>query len=472
MKSLQLFKSGLWITYANFINRAFVLLSSVVLARLLLPSDFGVIATVYIFWSFFTLFIQSSAGTFILQKGIEDPKYVNTAYTISLAVGVGLALFMVATASTISHFFNEPALTGLLMAFSANLILASATYAYSAVMTRKMQYRELANISLANSIVRLLSTTVAALLGCSYWSFVIGDTASWLVHCALTYRYANYPFRLSLNPEVRKEVITFCAGAVGSSFGLYANFNLDNFSVSKLLGSLSLGYYNLAYQLTMAFVSVLNPVLEQLGMPVFAQLTDDRAQQEALHKVLQPIALLSAPISALMFLMLDPTLVTLVFGEKWVPMCAVFPGLLLFAYSRVINAPLYAMAVAKGRPDINAQVNLCVAPVAVLGFVIGAQQGGIVGVSIAVAIILGIGWTLSWWWWGCRNFHWPLERFLIPAIIPLLLVFPGTFLAYQLPLWWRPLACLLPYFIAVRIFLPGIFKTYQQSLKRIINQHV
>lgn len=467
MKSLQLFKSGLWITYATLINRVFVFLSSLVLARLLQPSDFGIIGIVYIFWSFFTLFIQGSAGTFILYKGIDSPKYVNTAYTISLIVGLAIASSMVITAPLVSQFFDEPALTWLLIAFAANVVLSSATYAYSAVMTRQMKYRSLANISLANSIVRLLTTTIAALMGFSYWSFAIGDMASWLVQCALTYRYAEYPFKLRLNSEVRKEVVDFCTGSVSSSFGLYANFNLDNFTVGKLLGSLSLGYYNMAYQLTMAFASVLNPVLDQLGMPVFSQLADDQAQQNALYKVLEPIALLSAPIYALIFLMLNSTTVTLMFGEKWVPMCTLFPGLLLFAYFRVINSPLYAMMVAKGRPDINARVNLCIAPIAILSFAIGARQGDIVGVSIAVALVLGIGWTLSWWWWSCRSINWPLERFLFPCFIPILLAAPGIALAYQFSLWWRPFVFLSLYLVAVRLFLPNTFDTYRQSFNRI-----
>ena len=250
MKPVSLLKSGLWISYATFTTRIFSFLSSLVLARLLEPSDFGVIGIAYVFWSFFTLFTQDTAGSFIIYKGIDNPKYVNTAYTISLIVGLAFGLGMVAAAPLVASFFNEPVLTWILRAFSLNIVLSSAGYVYSSVMTRQLKYQALANITLAQSIIRLLCTTGAALLGLSYWSFVIGDTIAWIVFCVLTRYYSKQQFRLQLHPEVRSEVLSFCHRIQWvQTSALYANFNLDNFAVGKLLGSASLGYYNLAYQL-------------------------------------------------------------------------------------------------------------------------------------------------------------------------------------------------------------------------------
>ncbi|MGB3636848.1 MAG: oligosaccharide flippase family protein [Rivularia sp. (in: cyanobacteria)] len=470
MKATAILKNGLWISYATFITRIFAFLSSLVLARLLQPSDFGIIGIAYVFWSFFSLFIQDTAGAFIIYKGIEHPKYVNTAYTISLLVGLALALGVAATSPLIASFFKEPALTRILIAFAFNLILSSASYVYSSVMTRQMKYRGIANIQTANSITRLLCTTGAALLGFSYWSFVIGDTASWIVNCVLTRYYSGYKFRLQIDPEVRSEVQSFYFGTVASSFGLYTNFNIDNFVVGKLLGSASLGYYNLAYQLTNAFSSIANAVFNQLGMPVFAQLSDDKQQQNALLKVVEQTAILTAAICTLIFLIADSQVVTFVFGEKWLPIVKVIPGLLIFSYFRIINSSLFSMLVAKGRPDINAKVNLQIAPIAVGSFILGANLGGIVGVSLAVAIVLGIGWTLYWWWAACRNLHWSFPKFITPCFIPIVLIIPGLVLSVNLPLFIRPIAFILVYLIAIRIFQPQIFLQYKKRLNQLVRR--
>ncbi len=468
MKATAIFKNGLWISYATFITRIFAFLSSLVLARLLEPSDFGIIGIAYVFWSFFSLFIQDTAGAFIIYKGIEHPKYVNTAYTISLLVGLALAFVVTATSPLIANFFKEPALTWILIAFAFNLILSSAGYVYSAVMTRQMKYRGIANITLANSIMRLLCTTGAAFLGFSYWSFVIGDTASWIVNCVLARYYSRYKFRLQIDAEVKSEVQSFYFGTVASSFGLYTNFNIDNFAVGKLLGSASLGYYNLAYQLTNAFSSIATAVFNQLGMPVFAQLSDDKQQQNTLLKVVEQMAILTAAICALIFLTVDSQVVALVFGEKWLPIVKVIPGLLIFSYFRIINSSLFSMLVAKGRPDINAKVNLQIAPIAVGSFILGANLGGIVGVSLAVAIVLGIGWTLYWWWSACRHLYWSFPKFITPCFIPILLVIPGLAISINLPLFIRPIAFILIYLTCIRIFQPQIFLQYKKRLNQLV----
>jgi len=470
MKPPSLLKSGLWITYATFITRLFAFLSSLVLARLLQPADFGVIGIAYVFWSFFTLFIQDTAGTFIVYKGTENPKYVNTSYTISLAFGALCGLGMITASPLIAAFFKVPALTGILIAFAFNLLLSSANYVHSSVMTRHMQYRDLANVSLVSSITRLVFTTVAALAGLSYWSFVVGDTASCFVSFGLTRYYAGHPFKLRIHSEVKSEVLTFCIGSIGSSFGFYVNANADNFTVGKMLGNASLGYYNLAYQLTMALSTVFNSVIGQLGMPIFAQLPDDKQQENALLKVVEQIAFLTAPIYGVILLMSNPEMITLVFGEKWIPICTVIPGLLVFAYFRVINSPLSSMLSAKGFPNVNARVNLQIAPIAILSFVAGAHWGGIIGVSLAVAIVLGFIWTLLWWATACRKLGWSLNQFLVPCFLPVLLILPGLAISFFMPLLLKPIVFLLLYLGGVRLFTPKQFIQYQSLCGRLVNR--
>ncbi|GAB1542690.1 oligosaccharide flippase family protein [Scytonema sp. NUACC21] len=462
MKPISLIKSGFWITYATFLTRFFALISNLILARLLLPSDFGVIGIAYVFWSFFTLFTQSTTGSFIIYKGTEDKRYLNTAYTVSLCIGITFALAMIASSPLIGSWFNQPNLTGLLIIFACNLVISSVFYVYSGIMTRQMQYRELANINLLSCVIRLLTTTGSALLGLSYWSFAIGDTASWLVACILTRYKSGHNLRLEINPEVRAEVLSFCLGATGSSFGFYLNANIDNLVVGKLLGSASLGYYNLAYQITMSFSTIFNSVIGQLGMPIFAQINNEKQQEETLFKVIEEITFVIAPVYALIFLILDKPLISLIFGSRWAPMTEVIPWLLIFAYFRVINSPLDSMLSAKGRPDLNARVNLYIAPIAIGAFIIGAQSGGILGVSIAVAFVLGIVWTVSWWWVGCKHFNWSMKNFLKVCFQAFFLIIPSLFISSFLPLFIKPFVFIGLYVLSLRLIFPKKLLKYQE----------
>jgi O-antigen/teichoic acid export membrane protein len=470
MNRISLIKSGFWTTYGAVATRLLALLSNLMLARLLLPSEFGVISIAYIFWAFANLFTQGTSGSFIVYKGIEDKRYLHTTYTISLLIGLVLALGLVAISPLAANFFHVPNLVWILVVFAFNLLLSCAQSVYSGVLMRRMQYRELANSTLIASLVRVFSTIGSAFAGFSYWSFVIGDTAFWLTACALTHYHTKQDFRLQIDPEVRSEVLSYCLGATGSSLGFYLNANCDNLVIGKLLGSTSLGYYNFAYQLTMALTSILTQAIDQVGMSAFAQLKDEQQQENALVKVVEQIAFLAAPVYALFFLVIDQRLISLVFGAKWLPACAVIPWLLIFAYFRLINGSLSSMLSAKGRPDVNAKVNLYIAPFAVGSFMIGAWQGGIVGVSIAVAVVLGILWTVYWWWVGCRELGWSLSQFLIPCFKPALITLVAILISFGVPAMLKPFLFIGIYLVCIRIIAAQQFFQYQSLGGRLINR--
>lgn len=472
MNRTSLVKNGLWATYGAIATRFLALLSNLILARLLLPSEFGVIAIAYIFWGFANLFITNTAGSFLIYKGLDDKRYVNTTYTISLGIGFVLAIAMLALSPLAAKFFGVPSLIGILAVLAFNLLLSSAQGVYVGVLRQRMQYRELANSTTISSFVRVFCTTACAFLGFSYWSFAIGDTAFWLTICVLMYRQANLNFRFQIAPEARAEVLSYCLGATGSGIGLYVNYNCDNFVIGKLLGSTSLGYYNFAYQLTTSLTTILTQVLSQLGMSVFAQLKDDRQQEDALLKVVERIAFLSAPLYALVFLVVDERVLSWVFGAKWLPSLAVIPWLLIFAYFRLINVSLSCMLSAKGRPGVNAKVNLYVAPLAVLSFVIGVKQGGIVGVSIAAAIVLGVLWTIYWWWTGCRTLHWSLMQFLIPCFKPAIIALVAIGISLSVPTIVQPLLFLGIYLVCGRLVAAKQFFECQSLVNRLTHRLV
>lgn len=472
MNRNSLIKSGFWTTYGAIATRVLALLSNLLLARLLLPSEFGVISVAYIFWGLVNLFTQDSAGSFIVYKGLEDKRYLNTTYTISLAIGLILGIGLVALSPLAAKFFGVPNLVWILVVFAFNLLLSCAQSIDAGVLKRRMQYRELANSTLIASMVRVFSTAGCAFLGLSYWSFVIGDTAFWVVGYILLRHHSKQDFRLQLDPHTSSEVLSYCLGSIGSGVGYYVNANSDNFMIGRVLGSTQLGYYNFAYQLTMALTTILSQAISQIGMSAFAQLPDEQQQENALLAVVEQIAYLTAPLYALFFLMIDQRFISLVFGEKWLPACAVIPWLLIFAYFRLINGQMSCMLSAKGRPSVNAKVNLYVAPLAILSFAIGVWQAGILGVSIAVAAVLGIFWTVYWWWIGCRELGWSLMQFLIPSFKAALIALLGIVISLGVPVLFKPFLFIAMYLVGVRFLAAKQFFMYSGLLGKVAKRIV
>ncbi|GAB1543638.1 oligosaccharide flippase family protein [Scytonema sp. NUACC21] len=463
MKLSSIIKNGFWATYGAIATRFLALVSNLLLARLLLPSEFGVISTAYIFWAFGNLFNQGTSGSFIVYKGVEDKRYLDTTYTISLGIGALLAVILGIISPIAANYYGVPNLVWILVIFGLNLILSSFQSVQEGVLRRRMQYRELATANSIASLMRVFVTIGSALLGCSYWSFVIGDTVFWLIGCILMHRYAKLNFQLRIYPEVRWEVLSYCLGNTGFSLGYYVIYNCDNFVISILLGTTSLAFYNLAYQLTMAVTTILAQAMSQVGMSVFAQLPDDE-QESALVKVIEQTSFFATPLYALFFLIVDPQTISFLFGSHWIPVCTVIPGLLFFAYSRLINGQLFSMLSAKGRSGVNAKLSLCIAPVAVLSFAIGAKIQGIVGVSVAVAVVLGIIWTIYCWWEGCRQLGWSYKRFLIFTFrAPLISLLP-IFISLKFPEFIQPILFIIMYSVLMRFLAAQQFLKYQSLL--------
>lgn len=467
MKATALIKGGFWIAIGTFTKRFFALLSNLVLARLLSPADFGVISVAYIFWSLIVLFTQGSTGLFVLYKGIGDRRYLDTIHTLGFIIGAVFASGLAIASPWISQFFNEPNLTGILYLYAFNLLFSSIYYVYEAILIRKEQYREVTVDTFIASILRLIVTAICAFMGLRYWSFALGDTIFWLTNLLLAIWQSRCLLRFRISRSIFSEVMTYCLGTVGSSVGFYANLNLDNFVVGKLLGSTSLGYYSLAYQLTMAITKIFNPVIDRLGTPAFAKLPGDQEQKQALVKLMERLAFWATPIYALLLLSLDRTVVTFLFGNQWVSIVDIIPWLIISAYCRSLNSPLKSMMAAKGLPSINARVNLQIAPIAVLSFMIGAYQGGILGVSIAVAIVLGLAWTVYWWWAACRSLGWSIKDFWLPYLLPMAITLASLLIAFSLPIVLKQIAFLLSYTVFVRLFTPKKFDEHFSNLTKI-----
>ncbi len=189
-------------------------------------------------------------------------------------------------------------------------------------------------------------------------------------------------------------------------------------------------------------------------------------------KVVEQIAFLAAPLYALFFLVIDKQVISLVFGANWIPSCVVIPWLLVFAYFRLINTPLICMLSAKGRPGVNAKVNLTIAPLAVVSFLIGAWNGGILGVSIAVTLVLGIVWTEYWWWVGCRELGWQFRKFLIPCLKPPAIALVAIFICLGVPIMLKPFLFIAMYLVFVRLLAEKQFFLYHSLVGKVANRLV
>jgi O-antigen/teichoic acid export membrane protein len=469
-------KSSLWLTMSFAIVRLSQLIAQIFFARLLSPEDFGIWGMVLIVTTLSALFKESALASVLIQRGLDDKKLVDAVYSLGINIAIVMFLLQSLVGYPLSLFFGVPILWPLTACTALVFIIGPGAGSHSAVLQRQMKFKQIAIADSAAGIARLGSGVACALLGGGVWSFAIAEIVATAVNAVLNTRMSGYHFTYHLIPDKSavRAVQGFISSLIGINIAVFINTNGDNFIIGKLLGTQSLGYYNLAYQLAMLPAYALSQI-NRVNFSVLSQ-RDNEGQKVYLCQMLELYALFAAPTYGVA-LVVAPWIIPLVYGKQWTPAVVIFQIVIVFAYARGFMSILGTALNALDKPNINAAINWALIPLSVPAFYIGAQQGGIKGVAIAVAVIMGVGATVWFWLAMCHAARWNIAVLLKPVLLPTatVAVAVATVLAIPFPLYLQtvlqPLCIVLVYGAAVSIFSAGriprmLITTVQRSLNK------
>ncbi len=246
-------RGSIWLTSSFMLARFLQLIAQVVLARLLLPNDFGVWAMVLIVTTLSALFREAAIAQVLVHRGIDNKKLVDAVYSLGINISIGVFVLQCLAGFLTSQFFNEPLLWPLTACVAVVFLINAGAGSHSAVMTRQMKFKQLAICDTGAGIARFGGALICASLGGGVWSFAAGEILMALVDSSLKRSLSGHRFTYHLIPEpaAMREVRGYISGLIGINLAVYTNTNGDNLVIGRLLGTQSLGYYNLAYQLAM-----------------------------------------------------------------------------------------------------------------------------------------------------------------------------------------------------------------------------
>jgi O-antigen/teichoic acid export membrane protein len=339
-----------------------------------------------------------------------------------------------------------------------------------------MKFKEFAISDSIVGFARLGGAVLCAALGGGIWSFAVAEIAATLVDAVLKRWLSQYRFTYHLIPDSSavREVRGYINSLIGINLAVYANTNGDNFLVGKLLGAQTLGYYNLAYQLAMLPTFALSQI-NRVNFSVLSQ-RDNNGQKAYVCQMLELYALLYAPIYGVGFVV-APWLIPLVYGPQWADAVILFQIVLVFAYARGFMSILGTALNAMNYPAINAAINWALVPLSIPTYWVGAWLGGVTGVAIAVAIVMGVAATIWFWLATCRAARWSIKDLSQPVFLPTASAGIAVVAAVAVPLpapwqtFLQPLLLVLVYGVAVSVFSAGrIPQTLTALVKRSLNR--
>lgn len=384
--SQQMVRGGVWVFASYGMSQALSLARSVILARILLPADFGLVAMAGLATAALEIFTETGIWPVLIQRKELHEDLLNTAWTIRAIRGVTLGLLGVALAPLVSRFFEAPTLTPILRVMALDFVLGGFQSLGPILLQRSLDFRRLSLFGLAQSVIGLLCSTAAALLLRNVWALVIGGLTGSLGALILSYLVHEYRPRFQYTSNDARDILDFGKFVTAAGILTYVRTQGDDAYVGKVLGADSLGYYGLAYRLSNLPATSISHVLNRVTLPAFSAIQTDLAHLRTVFlRTLRMTALVSIPVAGGL-LALAPLMVGVLYGSRWAPVVPSLMVLCLFGLERSVGSIMAQVLMALGRPKTLfwigaaklAAMALCIIPL--------TARFGFFGTSVAVTI--------------------------------------------------------------------------------------
>ncbi len=367
------------------VTQVMVLASSIIMARILTPADFGLVEISISLAVLINLVGEYGLSAEIIQRKTLTIEYLSTAFWANIAVGVIVSILGIALAPMAGVYFDSPSAGPVLSLTALNFFINAFGVVQRSQLIREMVFGKIARIEMAAMVGFAVVSTVLALVGWGVYSYVLGWLGRTLLMAIALFLSAAWRPAWTFRWALFKEMFRFGSNVMVGKTLQYFGGNVDRFILWKGLGSVGLGYYGLARRAPATLASLLNSILIKVAYPVLANVQEDRSKLKSAYlRIVQLSSWLVFPALFLMSVLAGP-FVRVIFGPQWE--AAVFP-LRLLAFlpcSVVIFVPCDSAFQAVGQPDLVWKNQAIRTAMYVVSILIGLW-GGIDGVAIAILV--------------------------------------------------------------------------------------
>lgn len=313
-----------WSAIEKYSGLLVQLLITAVLARLLTPTDFGVIAIATVITTFFNMFTDMGIGAAIVQNQTLTREDLRSLFSFSVYAGVILAVLFFFSSYVISSFYDNALLLPICQLLSLNLLFAAWNMVPNALIRKAKRFKFIAVRSFALLVVCGILSVSVALVGGGVYSLLITPILSSLAIFLVNYRQYPIKFSLSVHKKSLAKVFSFSIFQFLFSFVNYFSRNLDKLILGKYYSMSDLGYYEKSYRLMLLPMNYVTNVVTPVMHPILTTLQDDYAQlADKYNKILRLLLVISFPLGAFLYFSADDIIVV-VFGSQWMAAVPVF----------------------------------------------------------------------------------------------------------------------------------------------------
>lgn len=310
--------STVWATIQQFGRMGIAFICNIVLARLLMPEDYGTIGMLAIFMAVANVFIDSGLGNALIQRKDADEVDFSTIFFFNLGMSILLYLLLFISAPAIARFYNTDALVSLLRIYGLVLIINSLSLIQSTRLRKQLNFKTAAISTILANVVSTLVGIYMAYNGYGVWSLVMMYIVEAVVRTLLLWWQCKWWPLLTFSMDSLVSLFKFGGFLLANSLLYTLRRNMLSMVLGKLYTVRDLGMYSQAKKLEDVPVTGISSIVEQVSFPVLAKLQDDNERfLQMQRRSLKLLAFLCFPLMFLMMVIAEPVIVFL-FTDKWI----------------------------------------------------------------------------------------------------------------------------------------------------------
>lgn len=377
-----------WMVATRFAIRGLGILNTLILARLLLPEDFGLVAMASAFYGLIEVFSQFSFDLALIRDQQAGREAYDTAWTFGVLRGLATALVMVAGADAAADFFKDPRLAGVIMVMAGVAVIDALRNVGTVDFRKELDGRREFHFLLGGKLTAMVVTIVLAFTWRDYRALVAGLAAGSVASTLLS--YVMHPYRPRLSLARWRELFHFSKWLVVHNVLVYFGEHADAFVISRMAGARALGLYTLAFDIANLVVTELIAPIRRIVFPGYAKLArEPEALARGFLDTFSLVAMAAVPLAAGFGLVADP-MVRLFMGPNWVDAVPLIRILAAAGVIRALGASSGSVLLAIGPPRLFGVFSAINLAVLVPLLVWWSSAYGVQGAAWAIVVSSGV----------------------------------------------------------------------------------
>jgi PST family polysaccharide transporter len=384
-----------WRGLSYFVGKALVFVSTVVLARLLMPSDFGVVGLALVFIAYIDGATDLGVAEALVYMG-RDARREDAAFSLSLLWSGALTGIAFLAAPVVANFFHRPDITTMFRVLSLSLLIGGTGEVPDALLRKALLFRRKMASDLARVLVQGITSIVLAVAGLGPWALVYGYLGGGIVWSAVMWALAGYrPGRAFWRPgwAMVRPLLAYGVPVAGNTILLSLVFDIDYLIIGRRLGARPLGLYTLGFRIPEIAIINVFYVLSAVAFPLFSKARMDPVRLRRGYLTSIRLTTVYGVAAGVSLALVAPMLVTVVFGGKWRGSIVALEGLALYAAFRSLGIGAVDVYKGIGRPRLAFASSLVRLGVLVPSLLFAVRFGikGVAWAQAIVALVLAVG---------------------------------------------------------------------------------